>query len=71
MGLSVQASESQIVGIIRRNDEGLLELCEQANVESYECATLIKVAGGLVVVIGPVYKTDASAIEILLSDSHL
>ena len=67
----MQASEeSEIVGIIRRSDEGLLERCEQANVDSDECVTLIKVASGLVVVIGPVSETDASAIENLLSDSH-
>lgn len=67
----MQASEkSEIVGIIRRNDEGLLERCEQANVDSDECVTLIKVASGLVVVIGPVSEADTSAIETLLSDSH-
>ncbi|MGQ0763796.1 MAG: hypothetical protein ACT4OT_17520 [Acidobacteriota bacterium] len=63
--------ESKIVGIIRRNDEGLLERCELANIDSNECVTLIKVASGLVVVIGPVSETDASAIETLLEDSHL
>ena len=67
----MQASEeSEIVGIIRRSDEGLLERCEQANVDLDEYVTFIKVSGGLVVVIGPICERDASAIETLLSDSH-
>lgn len=67
----MQASEeSEIVGIIRRSDEGLLERCEQAHVDSNECVTLIKVVSGLVVVIGPVSEADTSAIETLFSDSH-
>jgi hypothetical protein len=68
----VQASEeSEIVGIIRRNDEGLLERCEEANVDLDECVTFIKVSGGLVVVIGPICETDACAIDTMLRDSRL
>jgi D-Tyr-tRNAtyr deacylase len=68
----VEASEkSEIVGIIRRNDQGVLERCEQAKVDTDGCVTLIKVANGLVVVLGPVSEADASAIETLLSDHIL
>ena len=68
----MQASgESHIVAIMRRNDEGLLERCEEANVGLDECVTLIKAGGGLVVVIGPICERDASAIDTMLIDSRL
>lgn len=64
----MQASrEPNIIAIIRRNDEGVLERCEQANVDLDECVTLMKASAGIVVVIGPICETEASEIETMLS----
>lgn len=63
----VVPSSSEIIAIIRRDPQGLLERCEKANVDGDECITLVPVSGGFVAVIGALCENDQPALETLLS----
>ena len=66
--MSDQSNQAKIVAVVTRNRAGQLVRCDSAKVGPGDSATVVSVADGVVVVLGPFSDDDLPLLEALLLD---